>query len=203
MHFRQLVSYVKADGCKVRLYNKPELKLALCTGTFDISKNGNPIICLAKEGHTHTELKQLLLHEYAHFLQWKSGLLGILEGEDLYGGWDVIDRFVVEKKDHWRNGNKYTKEDFIKARNAVILIEYDAEIRTLELSKELNIDIGSHREYMCSALSYVSFLKWCMKYKRWDAHTDSSYFNQKLKTPTEILEPLDWQDEMIIRKLIE
>jgi len=195
MNFWQLVRYIKADGCNLRLYNKEELKLAQCPGTFDISKNNNPIISLTIKGHSQVELMQLLLHEYAHFLQWKSGFLHKLEGENLKLGWDVLEKWLQKTK-------KYTEEELKWARDAVVLIEYDADLRVLELSKQLGIDIGSHKDYMASSYSYITLLKWAAKHRKWDGPPDGSFFSGKLRTPQEILAEITPEEEQILNEFL-
>lgn len=190
MQFWQLVRLIKNNGCRVRLYNKDELRLAQCAGTFDITKSGNPLICIATKGHTRQELMQLLLHEYAHFLQWKSGFLHKLEGPDLKDGWDVFDKWFKRIK-------RYNDKQLKHSRNAIVLIEYDADLRVLVLAKELGIDIGSHKDYIANAYSYVTLIKWAFKNKKWGCHPDSG-FSGKVRSPLEVLRPITRREEKII-----
>jgi len=189
--FWELIDYIKKDGCNIRMYNKSELKVAQCSGTFDITKKGNPLICLAMKGHTRKELLQLLLHEYAHFLQWKEGMLHKLEGADLKEGWDVLDFWLQHKK-------KYTTEQLKKARDAVLLIEYDADIRVTELSVELGIDIGSHQAHMANAYSYILLIKWAAKNRKWGGHPDGSGLDGRVRTPEEILVEITPEEEEML-----
>jgi len=193
MQFWQLVSHIKNDGCNIRLYDKDELKVAQCAGTFDISKNGNPIICLATKGHTKQELMQLLLHEYAHFLQWKSGFLHKLEGADLKLGWYVIDKWLKKTK-------RYSDAELKWARDAVVLIEYDADLRVIELSKQFGVDIGSHKEYMANAYSYTTLIKWAAKNRKWDGHPGGSFFDGRIRSPQEILAEITPEEEEILNE---
>ena len=195
MNFWQLVRYIKLDGCNLRLYNKEKLILAECPGTFDISKNGNPIISLTTKGHTKRELMQLLLHEYSHYIQWKTGFLHKLEGENLKLGWDVLEKWLTKAK-------KYTDAELTWARNAVVLIEYDADLRVIDLSHKFSIDIGSHNEYMANAYSYVTLLKWATKNRKWDSHPGGSFFNGRIRTPSEILAPITPAEEKILNESV-
>jgi len=190
MQFWQLISHIKNDGCNIRLYDKEELKAAQCAGTFDITKKGNPLICLTTKGHTQQELLQLLLHEYAHFLQWRAGFLHQLEGENLKLGWVVIDLWLKDKR-------KYTYKELLWARNAILLIEYDADIRVLELSHKLGVDIGSHDTHMANAYSYVTLIKWAIKNKRWSDYPGDASFSGRVRTPQEILAEITPQEEQI------
>lgn len=195
MNFWQLVRYIKADGCNLRLYNKSELKMAECPGTFDISKNGNPIISLTTKGHTTRELMQLLLHEYAHYIQWKTGFLHKLEGENLKLGWEVLDKWLTKTRN-------YTGVQLKQARDAVVLIEYDADLRVIDLSRKFSIDIGSHADYMANAYSYVTLLKWAAKHRKWDSPPGGSFFDGKIRTPREILAPITEAEEQILNKFL-
>lgn len=190
MKFWELVDLVKKDGCRLRLYDKEELSVAQCAGTFDITKSGNPLICLAIKGHTQKELLQLLLHEYAHFLQWKTGFLHKLEGPDLKEGWDVFDKW-------YRQVKKFSNDQLERSRNAICLIEYDADLRVLDLAKKFNIDIGSHEEYMSKAYGYVALIKWAFKNKDWGYHPDGQ-FDGRIRSPQEILAPIKKYEEDII-----
>lgn len=191
MNFWQLVSRIKKEGCTIRLYNKDELKVAQCAGTFDITKNNNPIICLAIKGHTQQELLQLLLHEYAHFLQWKEGILHRLEGEDLKRGWEVLDLWLRHKKN-------YTSKQLLWARNVALLMEYDADIRVIEMSKELGVDIGSHKAHMANAYGYIVLIKWAAKNRKWGSYPGEDYFDGRIRSPEEILSKITPREEQIL-----
>lgn len=194
MDFNQLVDYVKKDGCVVRLYNRSELKCAQCTGTFDISKRGNPVISIAIRGHTKSELRSLLLHEYAHFLQWRDGLLEVIEGPGFKEGWDHLDE--------WLKGKKRSKAQLIYGRNSALYIEYDAEIRTLELSSKLNVDIGSHKEYIKDANSYMLLIKWCALNRKWDDRPAHDDINENIMTLEELLLPLTDREKEILEEAL-
>lgn len=186
--FDWLVRYIKDDGCKVILYNKNILKQVDCVGTFDISRKKNPIICLAIKGHTLRELTQILLHEYAHFLQWREGLLYLLEGDNLKGGWDVIDK--------WLKGKKTSANVLNRARNAVLLMEYDADLRAIFLAKKLHLNIGSLKRRLSMAYSYITFLKWAIESREWGEYT--VFYNPVILTPTEVLKPLTNKEKEFI-----
>lgn len=178
----------------VRLYNRHELKIAQCSGTFDVSKKGNPVISLAISGHTKLELRKLLLHEYAHFLQWRDGTLNTLEGPNLKEGWDHIDE--------WLMGKKRSKEQIFHGRNITLYIEYDAEMRTLDLSEQLNVDIGSHKEYIRDANSYALLIKWCVLHKKWGARPHDERISDKIMSMDELFLPLTKYEKKILREVL-
>ena len=191
MQFWQLVSLIKKQGCNIRLYNKEELKVAQCAGTFDITKGENPLICLATRGHTQQELLQLLLHEYAHFLQWQEGMLHRFEGKNLKLGWDVLDLWL-------RHIKNFSDEKLSVARKAIILIEYDADIRVIEMAQQFGVDIGSHKTHMANAYSYITLIKWATKNRKWGSHPGEAYFDGRIRTPDEILLDITEEEEQIL-----
>jgi len=180
MDFNQLVQFIKMDGCSVRIYNnKRIMSVAQCTGTFDISKAGNPIISVATKGQRRIDLIRILLHEYAHYRQWKDGFMG--KAELISKGWDTLDK--------WLKGKQYTNNQLYMARNCVVLIEYDAEIRTVQLSRNLGIDLGDNEDFLDNAHSYISHLKNVFRTRNWSRYKQLDLCNIKL-TPEQILAPL-------------
>lgn len=187
MNFEQLVAHIKKDGCSVRLYSKELLQGAECMGTFDVSKKGNPIICLATLNHGRLELIRTLLHEYGHYCQWKDGFLSHAEGN--VKGWDILDK--------WLRGKKYSKPELLRARNCVLLIEYDAEIRTIQLARALNIDIGDVEAYCNDAHSYIAHLKKVFVTRKWEQYGRLEMIEKKL-TPREVLAPLTPKEKFLL-----
>ena len=186
MDFNRLLSFIKRDGCPVRLYDKKMMKDAQSIGTFDVTKKGegNPIICIALKGHSRLELIRVLLHEYAHFCQWKDGFMQKIE--NAVKGHDVLDK--------WLKGKKYAPDILYKARNAIILLEYDAEIRTIQLSRALGVNIGRHKNYYNNAHSYVTNIKNVFRVRHWDSYHELDLCYRKLK-PSEILKPLSIEEK--------
>jgi hypothetical protein len=168
--FDRLVKFVRDDGCPVRLYNKRKMKIAECMGTFDISKRGNPIISLAIQDSSPLERRRVLLHEYGHYKQWQSGFLSACERE--IKGWDVLDK--------WLCGMEFSEQDLVLARNCICLIEYDAEIRTVQLSRSLGVDIGREEDYLDSAHSYISHLKHVFMTRNWCNYEQLGLCHKKL-----------------------
>jgi len=180
MNFSELATFIKADGCLLRLYKRKSLlKVAQCLGTFDISKKKNPIISLATKGHGQLTLIRTLLHEYAHYRQHKEGYFDTVEG--VVKGWEVLDK--------WLNGRRYDEKTLAMARNCVVLIEYDAEIRTIQLARTLGVDIGDVGDYLDDAHSYASHLKNVFRTRVWSPYRRLDIQRRKL-SPTEILATL-------------
>jgi hypothetical protein len=149
MSFKELVNFIRSQDCKVTLYNTKILKQTESMGCFN--SYPAPEICMATIGYTQLELVKTILHEYAHFLQWEDGFLELI-GDDETTGWGVFNS--------WIGGKEFSKKDLNKAEKAISIIEYDAEIRTIELSEDLGIDIGDYDDYIRDAYGYLCTIKW-------------------------------------------
>ena len=148
----------------------------------------NPKICIAISGHSHNELIKTTLHEYAHFLQYKDGLLDKFGDEP----WNVWDK--------WLQGEDFTQKQLKKSRNTICKIEYDADLRVIELAKQLNINIGKKEDYIKEAYSYVCTIKWSFLNREWDGYyLDGSLFNVGYLTPRQIVRPLSADEIKIIK----
>lgn len=179
-----LVNYIKNSGCNVRLYKRDELKESQCTGTFDIGANNKPIICLATKNSSEQELKQILLHEYGHYLQWRDGFLHVLEGPDLKGGWEIFDKWLDKRIE-------LNKSELNKLRAAILLIEYDAEIRAFQIAKKLGIDIGNSVYLISGAYCYMLLIKWAFVRRKWGACPGPNLFYKKrFMSPRELMDPI-------------
>ena len=195
MDLNALVKYIRNTGCSLRLYNRDELKTSKCVGTFDLTKSGQPLICLATKGNSKLELCRILLHEYAHFLQWHEGFLSQLTTPH-DDGWDILDR--------WLAGEKFTPDDIKIGRISVLLIEYDAEMRTIELANQLNVDIGSQQDYLNAAYAYLTFLKWVFLKRHWGFCPGPEHFlNSPMLYPCQVLCEITQEEIKIIDSVQE
>ncbi len=80
----------------------------------------------------------------------------------------------------------------------MVLIEYDADLRAIEIACDLGIDMGSHEEHMANSYSYVTLIKWAFKNKHWTYYPDNSYFDRYIRSPQQILEDISEEEELII-----
>jgi|SRR5690606_11846386 len=172
-----LAKTIKKNGCALIVEECEIITKSNSAGYFDI-EDGSPVIRIAKYGQSMLEFSQLLLHEYAHFLQWKDGFLPAID--DICDGWDILDR--------WLAGEEFGHEQLYVARNSILLIEYDAEIRTVELAKKFHINIGG-ASYFNNAHSYISSIKDAFRRRQWGQYTILNMHYRKLK-PLELLAPL-------------
>lgn len=148
----------------------------MCEGIFDITDSGDPIILIATKNATELNAKKLLLHEFSHFLQWKDGFMQTIES--VIDGWKIFDK--------WIGGKNYPVEVIDTAHKAILLLEYDAEIRSLQLARQLNIDIGPEDEYIREANDYITFLRCVRKTRDWSYPFPRGECKEKF-TPEQIL----------------
>lgn len=179
MKFDDLVKLIRRDGCIVRVYDKETMKGSSSAGSFDISKNKNPTISIATKLLSSVERTRILLHEYAHFKQWKDGFIQAIDS--FIDGWLVFDS--------WLSGKRYSEKQLKLARNCIVIIEYDAEIRTIKMSKELKIDIGKTEDYLNEAHSYISSIKYAFVTGNWGSYKILNICEKEL-TPKQVVDNL-------------
>lgn len=190
MDFYQLVCFIRSIGCKVILHDRKELRINKCEGTFSITENGNPVISLAMRGFKNEKHKILtLLHEFAHFVQWKTGYWDLVHREN--DGWDTVDKYI-------RYVRKRISEDEIKkARRTVLLLEYDAEMRTINLARYFSIPIDES-EYLQWANNYMLQIKWALENKEWKYPELDYKISRKVISVKNLLAPLTREEKKII-----
>lgn len=178
MDFDSLVKLIKDSGCRVIVYpNKSEFKLSSCTGSFFLTDNG-PIIGMCTKGISKIKAKSTLLHEFAHFLQWKTGFLCRMD--DFSDGWTIYEE--------WAKGNEFSPRELLRARNSVLLIEYDAELITLMLGEKLGIDLGKY--YLHAIESYITLIKYAFETKKFPATAPYKYFKGRLLSREDLFAPI-------------
>lgn len=193
MNFDQLLSHIKSEGCRVRVWRKKEY-ISGSGGTFDVSKSG-PIIHLASKGESLKKTTTTLLHEYGHFLQWKDGFLPcidqVCDTYDLYGQW------LDGKRD-------LTPLEWKTARNAMLWIEWDAEMRGLAQAIELDIRGFDSDYYIRGAMGYMMSIKWSWDNRAiWHKSVQSRHIRKpKIYTTNELFAPLT-QPEKVLTKHIK
>jgi len=101
---------------------------------------------------SETEWIPTFLHEYSHYLQWKSS-----------GVWEVSD---VDPYDKWISGKKVNEK---KARESMICLlrdESDCEKKAVNLIRQYHLPINI-RNYIKKANSYLYFHEVAYRYKDW------------------------------------
>ena len=148
MDFKNLVKYIKDVGCRVRLYDKKNMGDSI--GTFHVAECG-PIICLATKNMPKKKRVEYLLHEFAHFLQWKDGFMETID--------NIFDTY--ELWDDWVEGKiELTKRERLAGRNAMLAIEWDAEYRAYELGNSLKAEHFDADYHLKGANAYILAIKW-------------------------------------------
>ena len=190
MDFDKLVKFIKWTGCFVRLYTKSELKGAKCEATFCVSVKGNPTISIALLGFSDDEtLIHTLLHEYAHYLQWVDGYWDKVHGKN--DGWDIVDKHLRYKR------KKLTGEQIKTARRTVLLLEYDAEMRAINLARFFSIHMNE-ADYLQSANSYMLSIKYAFENKQWKHPELDTKISRKVAGVNNLLAPLTSKEKKIM-----
>lgn len=130
---KQIVQRIKEAGCKVRLLNK-HFSSKDTLAKFDVGASGRPFISVGIKGMSEHELITVLLHEFGHFLQWKSGFMSKLDS--MQDSWTVLNSYT--------SGAHIPKKDLKLARKLVLILEYDACKRGAKAFKDLNFDFKTY-----------------------------------------------------------
>lgn len=168
----ELVRIIKDAGCRVRLFNR-EILSDDSAATFDTSKAG-PIICVATKYKSNKEIRKLLLHEFGHFKQWQAGFTDLVE--NICNGWEIVDK--------WLRGAHVESDLLDSAMVAVVLLEYDAEMRSLDIAKELGIRVSKKKAWD-HAHSYITAIKWCIVNRQWQPY-DKLHMHYDRLTPKQV-----------------
>ncbi len=190
MDFNSLVEYIKSEGCRVRLYKKKKYIHGTAVGTFDVTDNG-PIIVMALKDESAIKLAGTLLHEYGHFLQWQDGFLPTIEA--------ICDPYSLLH--YWLRGKDYTNAELETGRNAMLAIEWDAEIRGNQLGLDLEIDGFNSDKYMRMAIGYMLGIKYSWK-KRvdWKRSIPQKYITLEDWSTEKLFSPLTKNEQSLCKK---
>lgn len=93
-------------------------------------------------------------HEYAHFLQWLENPQHVMRADDKAS-------FIMFD---WLGGKEFENRDVEKAFCRVMVMERDAERRTVELIKKFNLNVDIDK-YIRQANCYI-YMHWIMKERR-------------------------------------
>lgn len=145
----KVVKYIKANGCKVRLYKKYYVAGGTAAGTFSGWETNKPLISIALKGASEKDLSSVALHEFGHYLQWKDGTLAEL---DKHGdGWSIFSA--------WVEGQEFSPDVLKYAVKSTVLGEYDAYCRAWDAAQKIDVNIGSEKHHFDTAHSYISSIK--------------------------------------------
>lgn len=191
MDQKELIRYIKDDGCRVRMYrNKKYVNGAF--GTFWIADAG-PIISIATRGESRKKITNTLLHEYGHYLQWKDGFS------------DAVEAICDPNITHWewvRHKIELSKREWKSARNAHLTLEWDAEVRGLNLAEELEIRPFDRDFYLRGAYGYMISIKWSWAYrKNWKRSVQHKYSKPIMLDSETLYAPLTKKERKLCRNI--
>lgn len=177
MNLCELVEFIKLSGCRIRLYRKEKISSSDCAATFNVTSQG-PLISVALYSVQPNQLVPLILHEFAHYWQWKCGLISAIDS--VIDGWKVFENYI--------SGKQYSKDILDRAMIATILLEYDAEIKTLLIAKKLKISLN-REEYLMDAAGYAQMIARSFRNKKWYGEYQRSQIKKKM-APRELIETI-------------
>lgn len=144
--FWQLVEWVSAQGCKVYCH-KDKKTVVGSNGYF--TPDPKPHIQIGLKGRPWNNAITLLVHEFCHYWQWKTGFLGRRDDEG-----NIIYSKILQ-------GETVTPEERDKASKLVRISEYDCEKRTAWLLKQWDLeDICPVKDHIKSSNTYNRHAAW-------------------------------------------
>ncbi len=190
MDFKNLVKFIKAQGCKVRIYKKKKrLVESNAIGLF--VDEPHPHILMATKGHSKKEQVSVLLHEYAHFCQWRDGFSKYLDGicwaDLLWHDW-------------LENHVELNKREIGMVRNILLSVEYDAEKRSYAMGLELGVEGFDARYHLQEAQSYMASIKWSFaKRKDWKKRPKWKLFPPEMMSHEKLFAKLTKKEKEIMK----
>lgn len=149
----------KLNGIKTILRNKRHIKCYAGKKT-ECLVNGyfcdDEMVLKCAVGQPINAWFPILVHEYAHFTQWK----------DQCDIWQNYGKYC-QKYEEWFNGYKEFEQDEVnEIVRAVREVERDCEERVIKLIKYHNLPINPHK-YAKNANAYVAFYNVVAKHRTW------------------------------------
>jgi hypothetical protein len=132
-----VINELIADDFSIRLYQQKIVES--CGGWFDAEDK--EFVVALKNAYGF----EILIHEYCHYLQWKTRKRYF---NKLIQAYNIV--FP------WIRGTFYKKDVVEKAIGEVIELEWDCEKRALEVIKEFKLDVDVDR-YIKAANAYLLF----------------------------------------------
>lgn len=189
MDFQDLVQHIRVQGCRVRIY-KDRKQIHGNMGTFFVADKG-PLISLALKGSPKKKRVEYLLHEFGHYLQWRDGYMKVLDS--ICDAYDVWDEWVNEKIE-------LTSMERRAARNTMLAMEWDAEMRALELGKQLDVKHFDPEHHLMGANAYMTALKWAWANRKdFTTAPKRKKFRPRVLTEKQLFAPLTREEKEILR----
>jgi len=190
MDFDNLVKYIKSQGCKVYIYRKKK-KIDGAIGLF--YEEPVPNIKMATKGLGKRIMMSTLLHEYAHFCQWKDGFSKYLDG--ICWPHNIHDEWI-------RGKIELTEREIKMARATMLSVEYDAELRAIDMGNELKPKNFSETYHLKEAQSYMAAIKWSFANRsEWTKRPCWNLYPAKRLTHDELFAPLTNKEKEILKNI--
>jgi len=190
MNFNDLVRFVRAQGCKVKVHkSSKEIEGAL--GFF--IEEPYPLIEIAIRDWSKRRNVSTILHEYGHFCQSREGFSRYLDGIC----------WSLNTFEEWIAGDiKLTKREIKMVRAVMLSIEYDAEMRACKLGDDMKPKNWDREFHLKEAYSYIVSIKWAFKHKKnWKKRPSWKLFPARVLSHEELFAPLTKKEIKILRKI--
>jgi hypothetical protein len=192
MTYEQLVQFIREEGCRVYVYKNKDTIHGGCRGTFDHNEKHGPIICVATSNIEPKKKLETLLHEYGHYLQYRDGFMQYVDG---------ITSDCNEVTLKWLAGKiELTDREKLMVRNAMLIMEYDAEKRGYQTGCWLEPEHWDEDFYMQGAAAYMDSIKWEFLYREFSEVATRKIYEPKILTLKELLAPMSEEKIEKIRR---
>ena len=190
MDHKDLLKFFKSQGCGVRVSKTKSRLEGNAIGLF--YEEPAPHIKIATKGRSKREVVSVLLHEFAHFCQWRDGFSKYLDGI-------CWPHNLLEE---WLNGDvELTNREIGMTRATMLSGEYDAELRSYRLGMELGVKNFSPAYHLREAQSYMAAIKWAFENRKdWKKRASWKLFPAKILTHKELFAPLTQKEKRVLKK---
>jgi len=190
MNFKNLAKWVRSQGCKVTIFKKKKW-IDGSIGVF--YEDPEPHIKIAIKNSSIKRNVSVLLHEYAHFLQWRDGFSEFLDGicwaHQVFTDW--VERYV-----------ELTEREIKMCRNTMLFIEYDADMRAFEIGMTMRPDGFNPDYHLRESQSYCNAIKWGWKHRLdWKKRPGWKNWPAKRLNHKELFAPLTRCEKEILKKI--
>lgn len=136
----------------------------------------------------------ILLHEYGHFLQWRDGFLGFFDA--IGDAHETFDQW-------WQKKIELNDNEIRMYRNIMLAVEYDAEVRSYNVGKELLVKDFNPEKHLQEAYSYIASIKWAWENRmEWSDRPEYDKWPAKLLTQEELFAPLTDEENKILKLIV-
>jgi hypothetical protein len=190
MRLEEFTKYIRKSGCRLKLYKNLDTVKG-CAGYFEVNSKG-PHISAAIRYLTPVYQMELVAHEYCHYLQYN-------DEKDL----DLEEVDMCKIHEEWLAGKEFSDEIIKETRDLMLLHEWDADRRAMELSKKLNLEPWDMNAYIRGSQSYLMVMKWSWQTRQPFEATPSRWkFKPVIMTEEELLAPMSTDEVRKMNKMM-